>query len=173
MAETDKTEADQDQKSFKEESDDEPCVAEIPKKPLLSFGINRILGERTLTRSRTPSPSTCMSHGEENDQQCESDTELDVTHSDAEPRSTSSSPRSSPSLSPSKYDAVFSSPAHSIYPLDLASSGLLPLPGCGLYRGSHGIVKVPAQRPHAMLQMFNPYSIPWMDFRRDRFGGNR
>lgn len=164
MSEVQKVDTDSEQNCSKDDNDID-VVMELPKKPLLSFGINRILGERDVNRSRSPSPE--ISH---------ENSESDVEQNDAElngHRSTSSSPAFMTSASPSKYDMTFTSHAHSIYPLDVASSTLLPLAGCGLYRGSHGIVKVPAQRPHTMLHMFSPYSIPWMDFRRDRFGGKK
>lgn len=171
MSDTEKIEDVVSKSSCSEESN-EPLKKEILKKPSLSFGINRILGER-----KSRSPSLTSSH-EDDTEHCESDIDIkddadvEETHSDVEPRSTSSSPALSPSFTTSKYDAAFMSQAHSLYPLDLTTSALLPLPGCGLYRSGHGIVKVPAQRPHTVLHMFNPYNIPWMDFRRDRFGGN-
>jgi len=164
-----------EEKCCESDVEDDANIVELPKKPMLSFGINRILGKRNVGRSRSPSPTfshsdTYCDHDSDNDD--EENIDIEQNNSDVEPRSTPSSRASSPSLSTSKYDVAFASPAQSIYPLDLATSALLPLPGCSLYRSGHGIVKVPAQRPHTMLHMFNPYSIPWMDFRRDRFGGN-
>lgn len=136
-------------------------IVECTNKPKLSFGINAILGERK--RSRSLSPTISLAGTTEQKE----DSDHDNVDSDND-HSRSSSPVTSPTLSTSKYDESF---AQNLYPLDLASSALLPLAGCGLYRGTHGVVKVPAQRPHPMLHMFNPYNIPWIDFRRDRYGG--
>lgn len=133
------------------------------KKPKLSFGITQILGDRT--RSRSSSPASSINGT--SDDKCDSDNEREISDNG---RSRSTSPVTSPTLSTSKYDEAFAH-AQGIYPLDLATGTLLPLGGCGLYRSAHGVVKVPAQRPHPMIHMFNPYSIPWIDFRRDRFGG--
>lgn len=132
---------------------------ERTKKPKLSFGINQILGEQRCSRSSSREASTS--------DKCDSDNEREASDTG---RSRSTSPVTSPTLSSLKYDEAFAH-AHGVFPLDLATGSLLPLAGCGLYRSSHGVVKVPAQRPHPMFQMFNPYSIPWIDFRRDRFGG--
>ena len=139
-------------------------------KPRLSFGITRILGE-SRQRSRSLSPKKDRKDSSSDFEVDDSDADVISDHEQNDVEETrSESPSSSPTLSTSKYDGSLGQ-SPSIYPLDLASSAMFPLAGCGLYRGPHGVIKVPAQRPHPMMQLFTPYSIPWVDFRRDRFGG--
>ncbi|XP_052227026.1 T-cell leukemia homeobox protein 3-like isoform X2 [Dreissena polymorpha] len=146
------------------------------KKPHLSFGISQILSGKSSRNSMSPSPTDSVSDViDANDVKSDSENEheLDIEnedriYSEGEGRK---SPSTSPALSASKYQAALASHAQAMYSLDFAGTPLFSLAGCGLYRGtSGGLVKVPAQRPHPMLQMFNPYNIPWIDFRRDRFG---
>jgi len=147
------------------------------KRPHLSFGISQILGCHSRTRSRSSSPSCSkVDVTDDEDERCESDVDVndsdhELSDSDAQ-KSPSHSVTSSPTLSASKYEEALQAHARSMYPLDLTGTSLFPLgAACGLYRTSAGLVKVPAQRPHPVLHMLNPYNIPWIDFRRDRFGG--
>lgn len=36
---------------------------------------------------------------------------------------------------------------------------------------STGVIRVPTHRPHPVVPLWPNYSIPWVDIRRDRFGG--
>lgn len=141
------------------------------EKPLnLSFGINRILGEKRSQRTRSVSPN--IVHVASDDDVSEID---DVTHTERRSpsptersRTPSPSSPSSPKLQSLNYDTVTMLP--SVYPFDISNT-MLPFTGCGMYRGPHGVIKVPAHRAQPVMQLFTPYSIPWVDFRRDRFGG--
>ena len=142
-------------------------MSQCLEKPLnLSFGINRILGDKRSPSTRSDSPNIRVTSDDDvsvngdvtSVQRC-SQSPLD--------RSRTPSP-SSPRLQTQKYDAVTIVP--SIYPYELANS-MIPFTGCGIYRGPHGVIKVPAHRAQPVMQLYAPYSIPWVDFRRDRFGG--
>ena len=142
-------------------------------KPLnLSFGINRILGDKRTQRELLASPNTVHvssdvevsdseGHSEHNNETVER-----PSRSPAE-RSEASSP-ASPTLHTQKFDPVTMLP--SMYPFELTNS-MLPFTGYGMYRGPNGVIKVPAHRAQPVMQLFTPYAIPWVDFRRDRFGG--
>lgn len=142
-------------------------MSHSPDKPLnLSFGINRILGERNSQRSRSETPDI---HVASDDDVSVSGDVTPVPRYSQSPvdRSRTPSP-STPRVQSPKYDAVTMLP--SVYPYDLANA-MIPFTGCGVYRGPHGVIKVPAHRAQPVMQLFTPYSIPWVDFRRDRFGG--
>ena len=136
-------------------------------KPLnLSFGINRILGDKRSTSARSESPNIHVTS--DDDVSVNGDvTSIQRCSESPFDRSRTPSP-SSPRLQTHKYDAVNMVP--SVYPYELSNT-MIPFTGCGLYRGPHGVIKVPAHRAQPVMQLFAPYSIPWVDFRRDRFGG--
>ncbi|XP_052771125.1 T-cell leukemia homeobox protein 3-like [Mya arenaria] len=175
------SEDERESKSDKRKATDKHEQIQV-KKPHLSFGISQILGSRGFCKSRSLSPSDCkIDVTDDEEERCASDNDVDgiddvereLSDTEADGRkSPSRSAASSPALSTSKYEDALNAHAHTMYSLDLSGTPLLPLAaGCGLYRTSTGLIKVPAQRPHPMLHMFNPYNIPWIDFRRDRFGG--
>ena len=142
-------------------------VSQCHDKPLnLSFGINRILGDKRSESVRSDSPNI---HVTSDDDVSENGDVNPVQRCPESPfdRSRTPSP-SSPRLPTQKYDAVDMVP--SVYPYELANT-MIPFTGCGIYRGPHGVIKVPAHRAQPVMQLFAPYSIPWVDFRRDRFGG--
>ena len=43
-----------------------------------------------------------------------------------------------------------------------------------LFSGSDGsgVIRVPMHRPHPVVPVWTSYAVPWLDIRRDRFGGN-
>ena len=161
---TDSKEISEDENPISNNENEIKCL----DKPLnLSFGINRILGEKRT--QRVHSASSSIVHVTSDVDVSDSDEPAHVQRRSQSPteRSGASSP-SSPTMQAQKYDTLTMLP--SVYPFDLTNT-MIPFTGCGVYRGPHGVIKVPAHRAQPVMQLFTPYAIPWVDFRRDRFGG--